>query len=112
MGYYHQLRALMNEAAIGYIKSIRKDGDTASRDLQVFRFIATCLDFNLAPTFLIRTGLVSLEKWITGREAGGELHHQRSTIIDDLDKVAHYLRKQSKVRVALTAECERIRAIL
>ena len=112
MGYFHQLRALMNEAAVGYIKSLRRERDGNAQDLLVFRFVVSCLDSNLAPTFLVRLGLASLERWITDKAQGVEIQRQRSTIIDDLDKVARYLGAQSKVRVALTTECARIRAKL
>ncbi|WP_432287677.1 NB-ARC domain-containing protein [Aminobacter sp. BA135] len=110
MGYFHQLRALMNEAAIGHVKSLRKDRNFNDPDLQIFRFVASCLDFHLAPTFLVRIGLTSLEKWITDGAHGREIQRQRSTIIDDIDRVSRYLSAQNKVRFALTAECERIRA--
>ncbi|MBB3558785.1 hypothetical protein FHX06_000082 [Rhizobium sp. BK512] len=110
MGYFHQLRALMNEAAVGYIKSVRKERDVSTQDLQIFRFVVSCLDFNLAPTFLLRIGLTSLDRWISNLAYGSEIQHQRVTIIDDLDKVSRYLGRQNTVRFALTAECERIRA--
>jgi len=110
MGYFHQLRALMNEASVGYIKTLRRESDAATHELLVFRFVASCLDYNLAPTYLIRIGLHSLERWISAGAAKPEIQRQRSTIIDDLDKILRYLNAQNKVRFALTSECERIRA--
>lgn len=110
MGYFHQFRALMNEAAVGHVNSLRKDRSFNDADLRIFRFVVSCLDINLAPTFLVRIGLTSLEKWITEGAQGGEVQRQRSTIIDDLDKVSGYLSAQNKVRLALTADCARIRA--
>jgi hypothetical protein len=112
MGYFHQLRALMNEAAIGHVMSLRKDRHLNEPELQVFRFVVSCLDFQLAPTFLVRIGLTSLGNWIAEGAHGREIQRQRSAIIDDIDKVYRYLTAQNKVRVALTAECERIRASL
>jgi hypothetical protein len=112
MGYFHQLRALMNEAAVGHIKSLGRDRTISDSELQTFRFVVSCLDFNLAPTFLLRIGLTSLDKWVSNSSNGAELQRQRSTIVDDIDRMSRYLGAQNKVRVALMADCGRIRAKL
>lgn len=112
MGYFHQLRALMNEAAVGYINAQRKDKKPSEHEIEVFRFVTSCLEYNLAPTYLVRIGLRSLDRWTSDHATAAEIQRQRSAILDDLHKISSYLNSQERVRSALTTECDRIRAKL
>lgn len=112
IGYFYQLRRLISEAAGGYINAISIEEEEAHRSLSIFRFVAKCLDFNFAPTYFLRYGLRNLDRWLRAEAASSELRRQRSSIVDDLDKVSSYLNSQPRVRAELVAECARMRVAI
>lgn len=104
MGYFHQLRSLMHEAATGAVRAIRMQGPPERRHLNIFRFTVECLKYQFAPTYLLRLGLSALEQWIGDYGARAE----RNLIRDDLAELRGYLSDQSHPRTSLLLECDRI----
>lgn len=112
MGYFHQMRALMNEAAISYIDALKREHDHNGIGLIVFRFVVSCLDYNLAQTYLVKIGLRHIENWVKGEASASEITRNRSTILDDIQKLVKYLNAQTMVRTTLVAECERVQELI
>lgn len=112
MGYFHQMRALMNEAAIAYIEALKREHDHSRLGLMVFRFVVSCLEFNLAQTYLVKIGLRNIENWITSEASNSEINRNRSTVLDDFQKLVNYLNAQATVRTSLVAECDRVKRLL
>ncbi|WP_297844648.1 NB-ARC domain-containing protein [uncultured Roseibium sp.] len=112
LGYFHHFRSLMGEAAFKCLEAIGEDGSRKQPELERFRFVVLCLNYGLAPTHLVRAGLRSLEKWLVNVAPKAEISRQRSSILDDLDKLIGYLERQESVRVSLSSECSRLRTLL
>ncbi|MEQ1955786.1 hypothetical protein [Mesorhizobium sp. CN2-181] len=104
MGYFHQMRLLMHEGAVGAVKALRFQKQSNRIDFEIFRFVVDALDYNFAPTYFVKIGLRAAEDWLKIRPRRDDL----KDVADGLLQIKAYLLAQEFKRTALVAECDRI----
>ncbi|ESX86195.1 MULTISPECIES: ATP-binding protein [unclassified Mesorhizobium] len=108
MGYFHNLRCLMHEAATGAVNAIQMQESSDRKDLDVFRLVVKCLKYQFAPSYFLRIGLKAAESW--AKKVGAK--HERNSVSDELLQIKRYLAAQPYQRTRLMAECDRVTKIV